>query len=141
MEIQRACRRLGLELVEVCRDEPDGAAVPRRGFERALREIHAGGATCLVVSGLAQLGADADELSSTLARLERDGARLVAVDVGFDSATPAGRVALGGAGVEAAPVEKEAAVEEPPTRRRSRSRSERSRSRSVRGRSGRRGPR
>ena len=43
LEIQRACRRLGLELVEVCRDEPDAAAVPRRGFERALREIHAGG--------------------------------------------------------------------------------------------------
>ena len=113
LEIQRACRRLGLELVEVCRDEPDGAAVARRGFERALREIHAGGATCLVVSGLAQLGADADELSSTLARLERDGARLVAVDVGFDSATPAGRVALGGAGVEEVPVEEAVPVEEP----------------------------
>jgi len=114
LEIQRACRRLGLELVEVCRDEPDGAAVPRRGFERALREIHAGGATCLVVSGLAQLGADADELSSTLARLERDGARLVAVDVGFDSATPVGRAALGGTAVEAAPVEEAVAGEAVP---------------------------
>ena len=113
LEIQRACRRLGLDLVEVRRDEPrDAAATPRRGFERALREIHAGGATCLVVSGLAQLGADGDELSSTLARLERDGARIVAVDVGFDSATRVGRVALGGTGVEPPPIEQPAPVEE-----------------------------
>jgi DNA invertase Pin-like site-specific DNA recombinase len=113
LEIQRACRRLGLELVEVCRDEPDGpAAEPRRGFERALREIHAGGATCLVVSGLAQLGVDEGELSSTLTRLERDGARLVAVDVGFDSATPAGRLAIGGAVVEEEVAVEETAAEE-----------------------------
>jgi DNA invertase Pin-like site-specific DNA recombinase len=97
LDIQRACSRLGLELVEVCGDETDARAVaaPRHGLERALGAIHTGGAACLVVGGLEQLGADTRELSATLARLERAGARLVAVDVGFDSATATGRLALG----------------------------------------------
>lgn len=92
--IERGCRRLGLDLVDVVRDhEPDGLRSERRpGLVYALKRIDAGEATCLIVSDLERLSRDVGELSTVLDRL--DGRRLVALDLDLDTDTPAGSLAV-----------------------------------------------
>jgi DNA invertase Pin-like site-specific DNA recombinase len=133
--IESACGQLGLELVSLVRDhEPNGAG-DRPGLRSALERIEAGEASCLVVSDLERLSRQVGELATVLDRLERHKARLIALDVGLDTATPSGRLAVGGelepaaevderveervdaAPAEAVPVEdrvEEATVEAPP---------------------------
>src|SRR5215218_3261012 len=79
LEIETACHGLGLELVDLVRDhEPDEPGSPGRpGLSYALERIDAGEASCLIVSDL-----------------ERPRVRLVAIDVGLDTATPSGRLAV-----------------------------------------------
>jgi DNA invertase Pin-like site-specific DNA recombinase len=92
-EIQRASRSLGLRLVEVVRED-DPASAERPALERALVQLEAGEFSCLVVGELEDLSSSVDQLASVLDRLERAGARLVALDVGLDSASSSGRLAL-----------------------------------------------
>lgn len=92
-DIERASRSLGLRLVELVR-ENDPASAERPGLERALVALEAGEFSCLVVGELEQLGRSVDELASVIDRLERAGARLVALDVGLDTASSSGRLAL-----------------------------------------------
>jgi DNA invertase Pin-like site-specific DNA recombinase len=72
----------------------NGEPTPRPGLERALERLEAGEVSCLVVCGLEDLSPRVDELASVIDRLERAGARLVALDVGLDTASSTGRLAL-----------------------------------------------
>jgi DNA invertase Pin-like site-specific DNA recombinase len=95
-EIEQACRSLGLRLVDVVPEgrSPNGDAPGRPGLERALERLESGEVSCLVVCGLEDLSRRVDELASVIDRLERAGARLVALDVGLDTASSTGRLAL-----------------------------------------------
>jgi len=92
--IETACEELGLALVDVVREhEPDGSA-GRPGLSYALERLDAGEASCLVVSDLERLTREVTELASVVDRLERAHIRLVAIDMGLDTATPSGRLAV-----------------------------------------------
>jgi DNA invertase Pin-like site-specific DNA recombinase len=92
--IESACEELGLALVDVVREhEPDGSAA-RPGLSYALERLDAGEASCLVVSDLERLTREVTELATVVDRLERAHIRLVAIDMGLDTATPSGRLAV-----------------------------------------------
>jgi DNA invertase Pin-like site-specific DNA recombinase len=115
-EIQTACDGLGLELLELIHDpEPTADEHERPGLSDALGRIDAGEASCLVVSELERLSRRVPELAATLDRIERARARLIAVDVGLDTATPSGRVAVTPATYTQEPTEPADAVVEPKT--------------------------
>jgi DNA invertase Pin-like site-specific DNA recombinase len=104
LTIESACERLGLSLVDVVREhEPDGSD-GRPGLSYALERLDAREASCLVVSDLERLTRDVAELANLIDRLERGRVRLVAVDMGLDTATPSGRVAVSPRDPEAAEV-------------------------------------
>jgi DNA invertase Pin-like site-specific DNA recombinase len=95
--IRSACERLNLRLVDVGRDhQPDGREdrTPA-GLMQVLDRIDSGEASCLIVSDIERLTRTTAQLETILDRLEKDRARLVALDVGLDSATEAGSLALG----------------------------------------------
>lgn len=93
--IQRACADRGLVLVRVLRDVDagTGADLERPGLRHGLELIAAGEASCLVVQGLERLGGSASAVGTLVSWFESDGRRLVAADLGFDTATSTGRVA------------------------------------------------
>ena len=92
--IETACEELGLALVDVVREhEPDGPGT-RPGMSYALERLEAGEASCLVVSDLERLTREVTELAGVVDRLERAHIRLVAIDMGLDTATPSGRLAV-----------------------------------------------
>lgn len=113
-EIASACEELGLELVTLVTDVgPNG---DRPGLWDALERIDAGEAACLIVSDLERLGARVADLAAVLDRIDHSKARLVALDVGLDTATPSGRLALAPSAVPLRPDladEPEAAPDEP----------------------------
>jgi DNA invertase Pin-like site-specific DNA recombinase len=96
LEIESACHGLGLELVDLVRDhEPDEpGSAGRPGLSYALERIDAGEASCLIVSDLERLSRQVPELAAVVDRLERARVRLIAIDVGLDTATPSGRLAV-----------------------------------------------
>jgi DNA invertase Pin-like site-specific DNA recombinase len=96
LEIESACQGLGLELIDLVRDhEPDdGGTEARPGLSYALERIDAGEASCLIVSDLERLSRHVPELAAVVDRLERARVRLIAIDVGLDTATPSGRLAV-----------------------------------------------
>ena len=115
-QIQDACDGLGLELVELIRDtEPTGDEDERPGLREALARIDAGEASCLVVSELERLSRRVPELASAVDRIERARARLIAIDVGLDTATPSGRLAVTPATYTHTPEEPADPVVEPKT--------------------------
>jgi DNA invertase Pin-like site-specific DNA recombinase len=89
------CDGRGWELVEVVRDveSPGARDVERQGLLYALEKIGRGEASCIVVSELGRLSSSAAGLGGILDRLERSDGRLVALDIGLDTASPEGRVA------------------------------------------------
>ncbi|HEU4974390.1 MAG TPA: recombinase family protein [Baekduia sp.] len=91
--IEHRCAEDRLELVELIGDrEPrDGKALDRPGLSHALRRIAAGDARCLVVARLDHLSHSVAELGRIIAWLNRAGVRLIAVDLGMDTGTDAGR--------------------------------------------------
>jgi DNA invertase Pin-like site-specific DNA recombinase len=92
--IESACEDLGLALVDVVREhEPEGSS-ERPGLSYALERLDAGEASCLVVSDLERLTREVTELATVVDRLERGHIRLVAIDMGLDTATPSGRLAV-----------------------------------------------
>jgi DNA invertase Pin-like site-specific DNA recombinase len=92
--IESACEDLGLALVDVVREhEPDGSA-GGPGLSYALERLDAGEASCLVVSDLERLTREVTKLASVVDRLEQARIRLVAIDMGLDTATPSGRLAV-----------------------------------------------
>jgi DNA invertase Pin-like site-specific DNA recombinase len=92
--IDRHCDEHGWELVEVVRDVDVGARnLERRGLLYALDKIGRGEAECIIVSELGRLSRSAADLGGVLDRLDRANGRLVALDLGLDTASPEGRVA------------------------------------------------
>jgi DNA invertase Pin-like site-specific DNA recombinase len=93
--IERTCLDCGLELGGVVGDEeaPDSGDSPGPALRHALERIMAGEASALVVGRLDSLGDSAAAIGAMVDWFERTGARLVAADVGLDTATPAGRIA------------------------------------------------
>jgi peptidoglycan hydrolase-like protein with peptidoglycan-binding domain/DNA invertase Pin-like site-specific DNA recombinase len=89
------CEQRGWDLVEVVRDVESPAArdVERQGLLYALEKIGRGEASCIVVSELGRLSSSAAALGGILDRLERSDGRLVALDIGLDTASTEGRVA------------------------------------------------
>jgi DNA invertase Pin-like site-specific DNA recombinase len=96
LAIEGACERLNLRLVDIVRDhqenDPDEG---QPGLIRALERIESGEASCLIVSHLERLTGRTALLEIVLDRLDGGEARLVALDVGLDSATETGQLALG----------------------------------------------
>ncbi|MEA2420306.1 MAG: hypothetical protein QOE60_2512 [Thermoleophilaceae bacterium] len=92
--IDAYCEEHGWELVEVVRDVDTGVRDrERQGLLYALDKIGRGEASCIIVSELGRLSASAADLGGVLDRLERSEGRLVALDLGLDTASPEGRVA------------------------------------------------
>jgi peptidoglycan hydrolase-like protein with peptidoglycan-binding domain/DNA invertase Pin-like site-specific DNA recombinase len=92
--IDTYCEQRGWELVEVVRDVDTGARdLERQGLLYALDKIGRGEASCIIVSELGRLSGSAADLGGVLDRLERSDGRLVALDLGLDTASPEGRVA------------------------------------------------
>jgi peptidoglycan hydrolase-like protein with peptidoglycan-binding domain/DNA invertase Pin-like site-specific DNA recombinase len=89
------CEERGWDMVEVVRDVESPAApdVERQGLLYALEKIGRGEASCIVVSELGRLSSSAAALGGILDRLDRSEGRLVALDIGLDTASPEGRVA------------------------------------------------
>jgi DNA invertase Pin-like site-specific DNA recombinase len=94
--IERSCRTLGVELVEVVseREPRTGKALDRGGLSFLIERIAAGGASCIVVSGLERLSRSVAELGTIVRWLERNDVRLVAMDLELDTARPGGRTTL-----------------------------------------------
>jgi DNA invertase Pin-like site-specific DNA recombinase len=109
LEIESACEDLGLQLVDLVRDhEPDDAGADGRpGLSYALERIDAGEASCLIVGALERLSRRVPELAAVVDRLERGRVRLIAIDVGLDTATPSGRLAVSRRPSEPEPAEPE----------------------------------
>jgi len=93
--IDRYCDEQGWELVEVVRDvEPaTPMSAERRGLLYALEKIGRREASCIIVSDLGRLSRSAADLGGIIERLERSDGRLVALDIGLDTASPDGYVA------------------------------------------------
>jgi DNA invertase Pin-like site-specific DNA recombinase len=94
--IEAACEQLDLRLVDLICEQRDDAhnGDPQPGLLRALDRIDKGDASCVIVSDLEHLGHRVQPLSVVLDRLEKGNARLVALDVGLDTATESGRLAI-----------------------------------------------
>jgi peptidoglycan hydrolase-like protein with peptidoglycan-binding domain/DNA invertase Pin-like site-specific DNA recombinase len=92
--IDRYCDEQGWELVEVVRDVDTGSRdMERQGLLYALDKIGRGEASCIIVSELGRVSDSAADLGGVLDRLDRSDGRLVALDIGLDTASPEGRVA------------------------------------------------
>lgn len=93
--IDRYCEERGWELVEVVRDVESAIPISaeRRGLLYALDKIGRREASCIIVSDLGRLSRSAADLGGIIERLERSNGRLVALDIGLDTASPDGYVA------------------------------------------------
>jgi peptidoglycan hydrolase-like protein with peptidoglycan-binding domain/DNA invertase Pin-like site-specific DNA recombinase len=92
--IDRHCEQQGWDLVEVVRDVgPSPGDLERQGLLYALEKIGRGEASCIVVSDLGRLSGSAADLGGILDRLRRTHGRLVALDIGLDTASPGGQMA------------------------------------------------
>jgi peptidoglycan hydrolase-like protein with peptidoglycan-binding domain/DNA invertase Pin-like site-specific DNA recombinase len=92
--IDRHCDSNGWDLVEVVRDVDSATGDrERQGLLYALEKIGRGEASSIIVSELGRLSASASDLGGILDRLKRSDGRLVALDIGLDTASPGGQVA------------------------------------------------
>jgi peptidoglycan hydrolase-like protein with peptidoglycan-binding domain/DNA invertase Pin-like site-specific DNA recombinase len=91
--IDAYCDEQGWDLVEVVQDVDTGRARERQGLLYALEKIGRGEASCIIVAELGRLSRSAADLGGILDRLQRSDGRLVALDVGLDTASAEGRVA------------------------------------------------
>ncbi len=92
--IERACFELNLDLGHVVRDsEPVNGTAARPALQGALEQLVAGRAGALVVARLDCLAGSAAALGAVVEWFVQNDARLVAADLGLDTASPAGKVA------------------------------------------------
>jgi DNA invertase Pin-like site-specific DNA recombinase len=95
LAIEGACDRMNLRLVDIVQDHQyEGPDEEQPGLIRALERIESGEASCLIVSHLERLTGRTALLEIVLDRLDGGEARLVALDVGLDSATETGQLAM-----------------------------------------------
>ena len=92
--IEAECQRRGWDLAETIMDEGEsGGTLERRGLERALANIAGGEADGLVVSRLDRLSRSVVDFARLVEWFEQEAqAMLVALDLGVDTSTPAGRL-------------------------------------------------
>lgn len=91
--IRSTCERNGWHLTRIVRDEgQSGKDLARPGVQEALGLIATGKAWGLVVSRLDRLSRSVIDLAGLLEWFTRCEAHLVALDLGIDTSTPAGRM-------------------------------------------------
>ena len=89
--ITAACTGRRWELIAIEEDVASGSSFDRRpGLERALRTIHRGEASTLVVAKLDRLSRSVVDAAQLIERARREGWNLVALDLGVDFSTAAG---------------------------------------------------
>ncbi len=94
IQIERACMEQGLELGDVIRDtQPVNGTGTRPALRNALEQVATREAGALVVARLECLAGSASGLGAVVAWFEDSEARLIAVDVSLDTASPGGRIA------------------------------------------------
>jgi DNA invertase Pin-like site-specific DNA recombinase len=87
------CDRRGWELVDVICDEAvSRASLERPGLRAAMQRMEAGDATGLMVVAMDRLGYSVPAPGRLLAWFAERQATLVALDLGVDTSTPAGRL-------------------------------------------------
>jgi DNA invertase Pin-like site-specific DNA recombinase len=89
--IAAACSRRGWTLVRVEEEEAERRKANSPGRTRTLTAVGAGEAHALVVARLDRLAGSVSEAGELVERARREGWNLVALDLGLDLATPAGR--------------------------------------------------
>jgi len=94
-EIEAACQSQGLQLVEMVHDvdRGNGRSRERPALDYALERIAAGQAGGLVVCALECLSRWVVDLGEVVDWFTASSARLIALDLGLDTATPEGRLA------------------------------------------------
>jgi DNA invertase Pin-like site-specific DNA recombinase len=83
----------GHTLVDVLEDlDQPGSKYQRPGFQEALRRVEAGEADGMIVAKLDRFARSVSGAAQALERLEQAGGSLIAVDLGMDTSTSAGRL-------------------------------------------------
>jgi DNA invertase Pin-like site-specific DNA recombinase len=89
--IKRECERRGWQIVEVVEDAGFSARdLKRPGVRAALEELERGRADALVVSKLDRLSRSMLDFTAVMAKAQKEGWALVALDCAVDTTTPAG---------------------------------------------------
>ena len=89
--IQRECERRGWQIVEVIEDAGFSAKdLKRPGVRAALEELERGRADALVVAKLDRLSRSMLDFTAVMAKAQKQGWALVALDCAVDTTTPAG---------------------------------------------------
>jgi DNA invertase Pin-like site-specific DNA recombinase len=103
--IEETCAASGLELVDFISEHFATASESnqRTALLRTFERFESGEASCLIVRDLESLSDRVDELASIVDRLEKQRVRLIALDVGLDTATPTGQLAVARRGAEPEP--------------------------------------
>jgi DNA invertase Pin-like site-specific DNA recombinase/peptidoglycan hydrolase-like protein with peptidoglycan-binding domain len=89
--IGETCEQAGWQLVDVVTDRETGRGLERPGLTYALRQIADGHARGLVISDLRRLSRSIVDLGALMEWFRDADAALVALDLGVDTSTPAGR--------------------------------------------------
>ena len=89
--IEATCESSDLSLFEIVQDHQNGKTLDRPGLKYALERIAEGQARGLVVSDLQRLSRSPHDLGVLMAWFRDANARLVALDLDLDTATPEGR--------------------------------------------------
>jgi site-specific DNA recombinase len=91
--IARHARGAGHQIVEILEDlDQPGSRDDRPEFQRALDAVERGEAEGIIVAKLDRFARSVAGAARALERLETAGGTLVAVDLGMDTSTPAGRL-------------------------------------------------
>lgn len=89
--IQRECERRGWEIIEVIEDAGFSAKdLKRPGVRAALEELERRRADALVVAKLDRLSRSMLDFTAVMAKAQKEGWALVALDCAVDTTTPAG---------------------------------------------------
>jgi DNA invertase Pin-like site-specific DNA recombinase len=89
--IQRECERRGWQIVDVVEDAGYSAKdLKRAGVRAALEELERGRADALVVAKLDRLSRSMLDFTAVMAKAQKEGWAVVALDCAVDTTTPAG---------------------------------------------------
>lgn len=91
--ITAECERRGLPLLDMYADEGlSGKSLARPALTAALDALACGTASVLVVAKVDRLSRSLADFAALMARAERNGWRIVALDLGIDTTSPAGEM-------------------------------------------------
>ncbi len=90
--IQDACKGRGWVLEAVYEDAASGRGLKRKGLTDALNAVESGKAEGIVVAKLDRLSRSIVDFTQLVARAQRRGWAVVALDVGVDTTTPQGEM-------------------------------------------------